>query len=237
MQPMRIKTEIAPTASSSGGRGAANYVHPDAVPHDIRHRLAEERVVSIAASAPRGRALISYVLSPFTLPPGEKLPNHHTQFWEARAIADAFLAEGYSVDVINYMNQAFQPRRSYDFVLDVRWNLERLSPVLDAGCTKIMHVDIAHVLFHNEAEARRLLELQRRRGVTLMPRRHERPNRCIEESRCSGCQSPRRSSRRGIERGTSNDAGRLSFGWEPTAWCTRDWTWCSRRSPRCRNTS
>jgi glycosyltransferase involved in cell wall biosynthesis len=155
------------------------------VPAQLRDRLAEERVISIRAPNPRGQALISYVLSPFMLPPDQPVPNHHTQFWEARAIADAFLAEGYSVDVISYTNQGFTPRKQYDFAVDVRWNLERLAPVLGPGCIKIMHIDIAHVLFHNEAEARRLLELQRRRGVTLMPRRHERPNFCIESADCA----------------------------------------------------
>ncbi len=155
------------------------------VPARIRDRLAEERVISIRARNPRGQALISYVLTPFMVPPGQPLPNHHTQFWEARAIADAFLAEGYSVDIINYTNDAFTPRKQYDFAVDVRWNMERLAPVLGPRCTKIMHIDIAHVLFHNEAEARRLLDLQRRRGATLVPRRHERTNFCIESADCA----------------------------------------------------
>jgi glycosyltransferase involved in cell wall biosynthesis len=214
MQPVESKAGIGAGKLPGGESGTAPHAPPDAgssafqrhpwdwvdvsgrlmrratrqiarVPSRIRERLAEERVISIRAPEPRGQALISYVLTPFMLPPGQPIPNHHTQFWEARAIADAFLAEGYSIDVISFMNEAFMPRKQYDFAVDVRWNLERLVPVLGPRCTKIMHIDIAHVLFHNEAEARRLLDLQRRRGVTLTPRRHERSNFCIEAADCA----------------------------------------------------
>jgi glycosyltransferase involved in cell wall biosynthesis len=47
---------------------------------------------------------------------------------------------------------------------------------------KIAHLDTAHILFHNAAEARRLLELQERRGIILPPRRFELPNLAIEHA-------------------------------------------------------
>ena len=47
---------------------------------------------------------------------------------------------------------------------------------------KIMHLDTAHILFHNAAEANRLLQLQGRRGVTLKVRRFEMPNLGIEHA-------------------------------------------------------
>jgi len=48
-----------------------------------------------------------------------------------------------------------------------------------------MHIDTSHILFHNAGEASRLLALQRRKGVTLQPRRFEMPNLGIEHATCA----------------------------------------------------
>jgi len=74
------------------------------------------------------------------------------------------------------------PKGTIRFFVDVRRNLERLAPLLNEDCAKIMHLDTAHILFHNAAEAKRLLQLQERRGVTLRPRRFEMPNLGIEHA-------------------------------------------------------
>jgi len=155
------------------------------IPARLRTRLSEERIISIERPDARGQVLLSYALWPFLIPREQALAHGHTQAWEARAIADAFIAEGFAVDVISYRNKVFMPKKRYDFLVDARWNLERLSDVLGPDCMKVMHIDIANVLFHNAAEARRLLDLQRRRGVTLMPRRYETPNRGIEFADCA----------------------------------------------------
>jgi glycosyltransferase involved in cell wall biosynthesis len=70
-------------------------------------------------------------------------------------------------------------------MVDTRYNFQRLSALLDKDCVKIMHIDTAHMLFHNAAEANRLLALQQRRGVTLRPIRFETPNLAIEHADCA----------------------------------------------------
>lgn len=155
------------------------------IPSRLRERWSEERIVSLTPPIVRGHAVLSYVLLPFLLADDQPLPNTHTQYWESRAIAEALLAEGFAVDVISYYNQAFIPRKRYDFFIDVRWNMERLASSLGPSCRKILHIDMAHFLYNNEAEVRRLLDLQRRRGVTLLPQRHERSNRGIEFADCA----------------------------------------------------
>jgi glycosyltransferase involved in cell wall biosynthesis len=100
-------------------------------------------------------------------------------------MAMTFLGLGYCVDVIDHNNSRFLPEKNYSVIVDVRWNLERLTPLLKRDCVKIMHIDTAHILFHNAAESRRLLELQQRRGVTLRPRRLEVPNLGIENADCA----------------------------------------------------
>ena len=115
----------------------------------------------------RGNVLLSYILEPFVLKAGQSLPNTHTNYWESLQMARTFLDLGYAVDVISYQNNVFMPKKEYSFLIDARWNLERLSPVLKQDCRKIIHLDTAHILFHNAAECARLLALQQRRGCAL----------------------------------------------------------------------
>jgi glycosyltransferase involved in cell wall biosynthesis len=124
----------------------------------------------------RGRALLSYIHTPL-LHPGQAIPTSHTNFWESVQIARLLSELGYDVDVISYHNRWFSPRTDYDVVIDVRWNLERLAPLLPDDCVKILHCDTADTLSLVTAEHLRLLDLQQRRGVTLVPRRYERPHR------------------------------------------------------------
>jgi hypothetical protein len=90
-------------------------------------------------------------------------------------MAQTWLELGYAVDVISFVNRyRFWPRKRHEFVIYTRWNLERLAPLQEPDCVKILHADVAHLLFQNAAEYNRLLALQRRKGFTLMPRRVSR---------------------------------------------------------------
>jgi hypothetical protein len=135
--------------------------------------------------AARGNVLISYMTEAFDVHDGQ-LPYTHTNLWECRQMVRSFLDLGFHVDVVNFRNFLFTPHRTYDFFVDSRTNMERLASVLGDGCTKIQHIETSHLLFQNAAEYRRLLDVQRRRGVTLQPRRVERRiNRCIEHADCA----------------------------------------------------
>ena len=128
----------------------------------------------------RGRVLFSYIIDAFILPIGSPIPKSHTNFWQSWQMAQTFVQLGYQVDVIHWTNHQFIPKEKYAVFVDVRRNMERLSPLLNQDCIKIFHIDTAHILFQNAAEANRLLALQQRQGVTLNPRRFEMPNQGIE---------------------------------------------------------
>ncbi len=166
-----------------------------AVVHGIRQCLREvrkmirekgdpkNRMLTFCPERPsQGRVLFSYIIDGFLLEPGEPVPNGHTNFWQSVKMAETFVELGYEVDVIHYTNNSFVPDGDYAFFVDVRRNLERLAPRLNKDCVKIMHFDVAHMLFHNAAAAKRLLQLQERRGVTLQLRRFEMPNFGIEHA-------------------------------------------------------
>lgn len=152
----------------------------------LKGRIARLRVISLQPTgSSRGNVLISYVLEPFCLKPGEPIPNTHTHYWECVQMVKTFLDLGYCVDVISLFNDKFIPKKHYSIFIDVRWNFERLSSLINQDCVKILHIDTAHFLFHNAAECQRLLALQQRRGVTLKPQRFHMPTQAIEYADCA----------------------------------------------------
>ncbi len=166
----------------------------------IKRRIAkklkkiDEQVVTLSPEAiekrqetatVKGSVLLSYMIEPFLPGFDRSLSSEHIRYWRTRQMANTFLELGYEVDVISYHNRTFLPQKKYSFALDVRHNLERLSPFLDKKCIKIMHLDTCHILFHDHAELKRLLELQRRRAKTLRPRRFEMPNLGIDHADCA----------------------------------------------------
>lgn len=157
--------------------------------HDIRSRLRRylkeaplRRVVSLRPDGPaRGEVLLSYRIQSFLANQPRKI---HQSHWMSQQMAKTFLELGYAVDVVNDKNASFVPRKAYDVCIDGRWNLERFRAALGERCLHIMHADTAHILYHNAAEARRLLDLQQRRGVVLRPRRYEPPTLALEHADC-----------------------------------------------------
>lgn len=129
-------------------------------------------IVSLSPSGPsRGAVLLSYVVQPFIVTESVFLKTPHTNPVECLEIAEVFLRNGYVVDVINWDNTRFIPRKPYAFVVDIHGNLERFSALLPQDCQKLFYVTGAHWLFQNHAEYGRLLDLQRRVGSSLAPRR------------------------------------------------------------------
>lgn len=146
----------------------------------------DRRVVMLTpAEPPRGAVLFSYILEAFYLQPDDPALLKHTHYWETRQMARTWLDLGYAVDVIHWKNQHFVPEKRYDFFIDVRHNLERIGPLLNPDCVKIMHIETAHWLFHMTAQHQRLLDVQRRRHATIGPCKVVNPNWAIEHADCA----------------------------------------------------
>ena len=143
------------------------------------------RVVTIEPQGkPRGNVLLSRPNRAFLRKPGEALPVTHKNLWEAYAMAQVFVDLGFSVDVIDFTNDTFLPCKDYAIFVDAKWNMERIAPLLNKDCHKVLHIVTTHTLFQNEAELTRLLALQQRRGVTLRPRRQDKLNWGLEHADC-----------------------------------------------------
>lgn len=119
----------------------------------------------------RGDVLLSYITEPFTRAPWERFTDPHTNKWECAEIARLFSVRGYAVDIINFDNLKFIPRKKYATCIDIMQNLERLARYLPADCKKVMHITSAYSEFQNTAEKRRLEELKRRKNISLKSQR------------------------------------------------------------------
>ena len=146
----------------------------------------EYEVVSLKTkSACKGIVLLSYIIRPFLLKNGETVSNAHTHGWESLQIARTFLELGYDVDVIDYRNKLFIPKKDYSIFVAARTNFQRIAQLLKEDCLTIVHLDTAHWLFNNSAAYQRCLELQKRRNVTLNSIKWVEPNWAIEYADCA----------------------------------------------------
>lgn len=146
----------------------------------------EKGIVSLKTNRTyQGNVLLSYIIEPFLLKDGEPVSNAHTHDWESLQIARTFSNLGYVVDVIDYRDKIFTPKKNYSFFIAARTNFQRIAQMLNKDCVKIVHLDTAHWLFSNSAAYSRCYALQQRRGVTLKSFKWVEPNWAIEYADCA----------------------------------------------------
>jgi hypothetical protein len=155
---------------------AKGYVLAKKKPPAFRH----EAICLRPSENYRGNALLAYVIDPFLVNTPAAIPNTHTHFAESLAIADVLLDMGFAVDVIDYRNSGFVPQKEYALFYSARSHMDTIAERLNASCTKIVHLDTAHWLFNNTSAYNRMLELQKRKGVTTNSIKWVAPNWAIE---------------------------------------------------------
>ncbi|GJL60504.1 MAG: hypothetical protein NPIRA03_33610 [Nitrospirales bacterium] len=137
-------------------------------------------VVSLKPEGPvRGQVLLSYRIESYLQRMGHHVPSYHPSWVNTEHIARIYLDLGFAVDVIANENKSFVPNKEYSFFIDTRMNFERLAPLLNKNCVKILHATTAHPYFHNAAEAKRLLDLQERKHVTVHSHRFMPPKYAV----------------------------------------------------------
>lgn len=143
-------------------------------------RPSSEVVELTARGVRRGAVLISYIIEPFILQRDDPALKTHNHFGESALIAETYRELGYDVDIIDYRNAAFVPRKDYALFTGARTNFARIAQQLGPACLKIAHLDTAHWLFNNHASYLRGLALQQRRGVTVNSLRTVEFNLAVE---------------------------------------------------------
>lgn len=136
----------------------------------------KNKVVSLRPKGPiRGHVLLSYRIDLFLTKPVQSNRYYHYNRHLSMVMAETFVDLGFAVDVISNEDTTFLPRKNYALFIDTRMNFERLAPLINKECVKILHATTAHPYFNNCAEMKRLLNLQERRHVTLRSRRYMSP--------------------------------------------------------------
>ena len=149
----------------------------------VRKTFAEEFVELPATRHPaRGTALLAFVVEPFLLRKGEPIPTRHTNVVESLLIAEVLLEMGYAVDVIDYRNGTFVPKKDYSILISSRYRMDRLAGLVGERCLKIVYVTVSHWLCNNSAVLTRCREVLERRKVALASYKWIMENDAIESA-------------------------------------------------------
>ena len=97
----------------------------------------------------------------------------HAAEWKAYTVGRAFQDLGYTLNIINWKNEHYQPDRTYDVVFDIRF-LDRLTAAFHKDTIKFLHLTSGDDNFRNQAEQARIAEVNARRGCNLSPTRKVR---------------------------------------------------------------
>ncbi len=128
-----------------------------------RHALILPCSPSLPASTKL--ALVSYVTAPFRQGSGSTLFTHAGV---PKLMVAALHDLGYSVELIEWDNTVFAPRKDYDlFIGHAGRNFERIAKSLPQGCTKIYFSTGTYWKEHNRLEEQRFAALELRRGRRL----------------------------------------------------------------------
>ena len=144
----------------------------------------QEKIITLESeNGHKGNVLVSFIIKPFISSGGEPDISQDIN-WGCYQIVKTFLDLGYSVDVIHYQNKTFIPKKNYTFFLDLYTNMERIAPLLNKNCIKILHPRWAHWLYNNYSSYKRCLELQKRKGIVITRLRLLQPNLSTEHADC-----------------------------------------------------
>lgn len=118
------------------------------------------------------RALLSYIVHPFSIANDDPRFLQHINIWRVKEIVRLLNQLGYLVDVIDYRDTRFTPHHSYSlFIGHGGINFRMISLQIPDNATKIYLSTGCYWQFHNNQELARFEALRKRRGIDLHPDR------------------------------------------------------------------
>lgn len=117
----------------------------------------------------RGRVLFSYLTEPL-LQNDSRYFHGHTNRWESMEIARLFRSFGFDLNAVEWTNHSFIPEGNYDVVFDIHINQQRWHS-RTSGAMQLLHLTGSDWRYQNEAELKRVTNLEMRRKVHYMPQR------------------------------------------------------------------
>ena len=121
-------------------------------------------------------ALLSYLIDPFI----NEIQKNHSNYRECFIMSEIMHELGYNVDIINWDNTTFIPKKKYDLVIDNHDNLKRLSSYFSNETAKVFHATNAHWLYQNATEYNRCFHVFEKYGRAVEPVRLRTPGNSAE---------------------------------------------------------
>jgi len=116
----------------------------------------------------KGRILYSYLLiDPLNI---DDSYNWHSNKWECAEMIKILSDMGYIVDVMDFRSHPISFEYDYDVIIDIDINLQFYAPLFE-NALNIMHITTGYGRFLNDAEIKRVSELEKRRGLGYSPKR------------------------------------------------------------------
>ncbi len=123
------------------------------------------------------KALFSYITHPFSISAKDPRFYRHINIWRAKEMVKVLNNLGYIVDVIDYKDEKFIPRKAYDiFVGHGSYNFENIARNLNDSTIKIYFTTGNYWKFRNHEISIRYKAFRDRKGLDLLPDRLQNPN-------------------------------------------------------------
>ena len=119
------------------------------------------------------KALLSYILAPYSYSTKEKCPPKHANFHAAWEIVEILNSLGYSVTAVEASNKQFVISEDYDLLIGTLDCIDRFSPYLPKKCRKVFYALGVYVESRNgeAGELKRISALEERTGLNYIPKR------------------------------------------------------------------
>lgn len=125
---------------------------------------------------PSKRALLSYIVHPFSISPYDRRFYNHINIWRAQEIVRVLNRMGFRVDAIDYRDADFKVAKEYDlFIGHGGLNFAQIARQLPEKTPKIYFSTGSYWKTHNQEEERRREALFQRQGVHLPLDRYIQP--------------------------------------------------------------
>jgi len=131
---------------------------------DLRSREEKKKVCL------ERKALVSYIVHPFSISSDDPMFYRHSNIWRSWEIVRILNKLGFSVDVVDFRDKGFVPKKSYDLFFGL-WGQTFLSIAqkLPLKSKKIYFSTTNYWRYYNRTVAERYAALALRKGVEVQP--------------------------------------------------------------------
>lgn len=119
------------------------------------------------------RCLLVYITEPFVM---KNLESVHQNVWQVKQMVEILSEYGYIVDVAHWSSRKLFLTKKYDLVINiVPTKYPEIKKHLKKNGKRIAYLTTSNPSFQNNAENKRISDLELRKGVKIITRRYDAP--------------------------------------------------------------